>query len=93
MAMDGKGNNHKAAGRPDGGQFDRKAGQGTDDDLEETAAPEIPAWDRIRDTDDSREALLELARAMSSWDARATGPMRPSRRSSCPSWASTRPPP
>ena len=68
MAMDGKGNNHKAAGRPDGGQFDKKAGQGTDDDLEEAAAPEIPAWDRIKDTDDSREALLELARAMSSWD-------------------------
>lgn len=43
MAMDGKGNNHKAAGRPDGGQFDKKAGQGTDDDLEEAAAPEIPA--------------------------------------------------
>lgn len=68
MAMDGKGNNHKAAGRPDGGQFDKKAGQGTDDDLEEAAAPEIPAWGRIKDTDDSREALLELARAMSSWD-------------------------
>lgn len=26
--MDPKGNNHKAAGRPDGGRFDRKAGQG-----------------------------------------------------------------
>ena len=68
MAQDRNGNNHKAAGRPDGGQFDKKAGQGTDDDLEEAAAPEIPAWDRIRDTDDSREALLELARTMSSWD-------------------------
>ena len=68
MAMDGKGNNHKAAGRPDGGQFDKKAGQDTDDDLEEAVAPEIPAWDHIRDTDDSREALLELARTMSSWD-------------------------
>ena len=28
MAQDRNGNNHKAAGRPDGGQFDRKAGQG-----------------------------------------------------------------
>ena len=33
---DGKGNNHKAAGRPDGGQFDRKAGQGSDDDHSQT---------------------------------------------------------
>ena len=42
MAQDRNGNNHKAAGRPDGGQFDRKAGQGSDDDLvpaaEETLA-------------------------------------------------------
>ena len=30
MAQDRNGNNHKAAGRPDGGQFDRKAGQGAD---------------------------------------------------------------
>lgn len=28
MAQDRNGNNHKAAGRPDGGQFDKKAGQG-----------------------------------------------------------------
>ena len=68
MAQDRNGNNHKAAGRPDGGQFDKKAGQDTDDDLEEAAGPEIPAWDHIRDTDDSRKALLELARTMSSWD-------------------------
>ena len=34
MATDAKGNNHKAAGRPDGGRFDRKAGQGSDDDLD-----------------------------------------------------------
>lgn len=34
MAMDSKGNNHKAVGRPDGGQFDRKAGQDSDDDLD-----------------------------------------------------------
>ena len=34
MAIDAKGNSHKAAGRPDGGQFDRKTGQGSDDDLD-----------------------------------------------------------
>ena len=34
MVMDAKGNSHKAAGRPDGGQFDAKAGQGSDDDLD-----------------------------------------------------------
>ena len=50
MAMDGKGNNHKAAGRPDGGQFDKKAGQGLDDDLEEvpttaeSVAPDEGWW-------------------------------------------------
>lgn len=32
--MDPKDNNHKAAGRPDGGRFDRKAGQDSDDDLD-----------------------------------------------------------
>ena len=34
MVMDANGHNHKAAGRPDGGQFDAKAGQGSDDDLD-----------------------------------------------------------
>lgn len=34
MAQDRNGNNHKAAGRSDGGQFDRKAGQGSNDDLD-----------------------------------------------------------
>lgn len=33
MAQDGNGRDRKAAGRPDGGQFDEKAGQGSDDDL------------------------------------------------------------
>lgn len=28
MAQDRNGNNHKAAGRPDGGQFDKKSGSG-----------------------------------------------------------------
>lgn len=32
--MDPEDNNHKAAGRPDGGRFDRKAGQGSDDNLD-----------------------------------------------------------
>ena len=49
---DGKGNNHKAAGRPDGGRFDRKAGQGSDDDLEEA-----PAFDPKHLTDDDILAL------------------------------------
>ena len=39
MATDAKGNDHKAAGRPDGGQFDRKTGQGSDDDLDVGAVP------------------------------------------------------
>lgn len=33
MAQDGNGRGHKAAGRPDGGQHERKAGQGSGDDL------------------------------------------------------------
>lgn len=32
MAQDGNGGDHKAAGRPDGGRFDKKTGQGPDDD-------------------------------------------------------------
>lgn len=43
MTMDANGNSHKAAGRPDGGQFDKKAGQGSDDDLEAQA----PEMDRV----------------------------------------------
>lgn len=31
MARDGNGRDHKAAGRPDGGQFEKKTGQGPDD--------------------------------------------------------------
>lgn len=54
MAQDRNGNNHKAAGRPDGGQFDRKAGQGSDDDLDfevadtrlSAAVPDMDAEDR-----------------------------------------------
>ena len=40
MTMDSRGNSHKAAGRPDGGQFDRKAGQASDDDLDFDAMDE-----------------------------------------------------
>lgn len=32
MAQDGNGRNHKAAGRPDGGRFEKKTGQGSGDD-------------------------------------------------------------
>lgn len=42
MVMDANGHSHKASGRPDGGQFERKAGQGTDDDLDFEAS-ERPA--------------------------------------------------
>ena len=52
---DANGNNHKAAGRPDGGQFDHKAGQGLDDDLEEA-----PAFDPKHLADDD---ILALQRA------------------------------
>ena len=52
MAQDRNGNNHKAAGRPDGGQFDRKAGQGSDDDLDMA-----PAFDPKHLTDDDILAL------------------------------------
>lgn len=50
MARDGNGRDHKAAGRPDGGQYEEKAGQGLDDDLEEvpttaeSVAPDEGWW-------------------------------------------------
>lgn len=51
--MDPKGNNHKAAGRPDGDQFDRKAGQGSDDDLDpEAVDARRRVFDRIVAGDD-----------------------------------------
>lgn len=34
MVMDSKGRSHKASGRPDGGQYDRRNGAGSDDDLD-----------------------------------------------------------
>ena len=53
MARDGNGRDHKAAGRPDGGQYEEKAGQGSDDDLEvpttaESVAPDEGWWRRWR---------------------------------------------
>lgn len=62
MTMDRNGNNHKAAGRPDGGQFDRKAGQGSDDDLDFEA---VDARRRVFDhivTGDDRGVDPETAR-------------------------------
>ena len=60
MAIDAKGNSHKAAGRPDGGQFDHKAGQGSDDDL----APIGPA-DCVRGARMPRPASVgEMDRTM-----------------------------
>lgn len=50
MARDGNGRDHKAAGRPDGGQYEEKAGRGLDDDLEEvpttaeSVAPDEGWW-------------------------------------------------
>lgn len=50
MARDRNGRDHKAAGRPDGGQYEGKAGQGLDDDLEEvpttaeSVAPDDGWW-------------------------------------------------
>ena len=57
MAQDRNGNNHKAAGRSDGGQFDRKAGQGSDDDLDLdmlTSSPRLKPGDSLRRPDSER---------------------------------------
>ena len=59
--MDPKGNNHKAAGRPDGGQFDHKAGSASDDDLDfdeadARLAAAMPGMDA-----DRRRMLIEAA--------------------------------
>lgn len=54
MAQDRNGNNHKAAGRPDGGRFDHKAGQGSDDDLDlDVADARRRVFDRIVAGDDN----------------------------------------
>lgn len=50
MARDRNGRDHKASGRPDGGQYEGKAGQGSDDDLVEvpttadSVAPDEGWW-------------------------------------------------
>ena len=54
MARDRNGRDHKAAGRPDGGQYGEKAGQGSDDDLEvpttaESVAPDEGWWASLED--------------------------------------------
>lgn len=54
MARDRNGRDHKAAGRPDGGQYGEKAGQGSDDDLEvpttaESVAPDEGWWTSLED--------------------------------------------
>ena len=61
MVMDAKGNSHKAAGRPDGGQFDAKAGQGSDDDLDFDAIDSRVA-DVMPDLteDERRRAILAI---------------------------------
>ena len=61
MTVDARGNSHKAAGRPDGGRFDRKAGQGSDDDLDldeadARLAAAMPGMDA-----DGRRMLIEAA--------------------------------
>lgn len=53
MTMDANSNNHKAAGRPDGGQFERRTGQGSDDDLDlEEVDARRRVFDRIVAGDD-----------------------------------------
>lgn len=54
MARGRNGRDHKAAGRPDGGQYEEKAGQGSDDDLEvpttaESVAPDEGWWASLED--------------------------------------------
>lgn len=60
MAQDGNGNNHKAAGRPDGGQFDKKAGQGSDDDLDFEAADTRPSAAMPNMDAEDRRRLIDV---------------------------------
>ena len=64
MVMDANGNSHKAGGRPDGGQFDRKAGQGSDGDL--PAGGYVPG----EDADADRTAVKERPETLSDADWR-----------------------
>ena len=77
MAIDANGNSHKAAGRPDGGQFDHKAGQGSDDDLEAVSSDDVFAKGAARRitqyggyTTEGDEELLD-AEGLASYSPRA----------------------
>lgn len=63
MVMDANGHSHKAAGRPDGGQYDTKAGQGSDDDLTGAYVPGM-------DVDADRRAVRERPKTLSAEDWR-----------------------
>ena len=74
MAMDGNGNSHEPAGTPKGGQFARKAGQGTDDDIESlvdhgTRRDTLDRTGSMTD-DEKRQAdlLLDQVRATGRYD-------------------------
>lgn len=61
MTTDANGRRHRAAGRPDGGQFDHKAGSASDDDLDldeadARLAAAMPGMDA-----DGRRMLIEAA--------------------------------
>lgn len=82
MAQDRNGNNHKAAGRPDGGQFDRKAGQGADDDLAAgDGRPSTPTADELSRVADAIGAdadafMLQLPDGTVAGCYRTDGPIR-----------------
>lgn len=62
MAMDGNGNNHEPAGTPKGGQFARKAGQGTDDDIEVQAVTAAAGMDALVKASDFEAAGFKVTR-------------------------------
>ena len=71
MAVDNNGDNHQPAGRPDGGQYAPKAGQGTDDDL---ATPsEVALLDAAAMLTGRREQARRDADATTGDDAWYTG--------------------
>lgn len=80
MAQDRNRNNHKAAGRPDGGQFDRKAGQGADDDLAAgDGRPSTPTADelsRVADAIGADALMLQLPDGTVAGCYRTDGPIK-----------------
>ena len=72
MVMDKNGHSHKAAGRPDGGQYETKPGAGTDDDLE---AINIRLAKTLPDLDeDTRRRLIQATlQAVDAHDRSDTG--------------------